>query len=187
MVLAVRVAAALTASFVFGAVDQFLGGIWMAEHVGFWTISVSAMSAPWLALPFVVGCTQERAGRAARLGLAATVSALLGYFVMTVSPIEGVRLSSVVVSTYLRSQLHVILPGLVTGPLYGWFGYRWRTSRAWASAALIAGAFCFEPLARSLDGQPLGSTSVSVAEVMVGIIAAAFLAAQVRGPARDRN
>jgi hypothetical protein len=145
------------------------------------------MSAPWLALPFIVGCTQERAARAAWLGLAATTCALLGYFAMTLSPIEGVRLSSVVVPSYLRSQLHVILPGLVTGPLYGWFGHRWRTSRAWASAALISGAFCLEPLARFLSGQSLGSTTVSVVEVIVGVIAAVFLAARVRGPERYRS
>ncbi len=177
-----RMAAVLIASFVFGAVDQYLGGIWMAEHVGFWTISVSAMSAPWLALPFAIGCTQERAGRAARLGLTATGLALLGYFVMTLSPVEGARLSSVTVSSYLHSQFHVIAPGLVTGPLYGWFGYRWRTLRAWCSAALVAGAFCFEPLARSLAGQPLGSASVSTAEVAVGVIVATVLAtARVTG------
>jgi hypothetical protein len=172
-----RVAAVLGASFLFGAFDQYLGGIWMAEHVGFWTISVSAMSAPWLALPFAMGCTQERAGRAARLGLAGTVFALLGYFVMTLSPVEGVRLSSVVVPRFLYSQLHVIVPGLLTGPLYGWFGYRWRTSRSWASAALVVGAFCLEPLARALCGQPLGSTTVSTAEVAAGVVAAVLLTA----------
>jgi hypothetical protein len=161
----------------FGAFDQYLGGLWFVEHVGFWTISVSAMSAPWLALPFAIGCTQNRAGRAALLGLAGTGCALLGYFVMTLSPIEGVRPSSVVIPMFLHSQLHVIVPGLVTGPLYGWLGHRWRTLRSWASAALVAGAFCLEPLARWLYGQPLGSASVSTAEVVLGVIAATLLAA----------
>src|SRR6202035_6005109 len=44
-----------TAAFCFGAVDQYLGASWVSTHVGFWTIAVSGLSAPWLLLAFGAG------------------------------------------------------------------------------------------------------------------------------------
>ena len=69
----------------FGAADQYLGSM---SWLGPWASTAAQMSAPWLILPFVVGITQQRARRAAALGLVVTVSALLGYFAMTYSPME---------------------------------------------------------------------------------------------------
>ena len=48
----------------------------------------------------------------------------------------------------LGSQWANIVGGLLTGPLFGLLGQRWRTRRSWLSAALIAGALCLEPAAR---------------------------------------
>ena len=47
---------------------------------------------PGLILPFVAGWTQVRTGRAMLMGLVATLSALVGYFALTLSPLEGVPL-----------------------------------------------------------------------------------------------
>jgi len=41
----------------------------------------------------------------------------------------------------------------VTGPLYGFLGQRWRTRRAWISAALVAGALCLEPFVLTAAGR----------------------------------
>ena len=111
------------------------------------------MSATWLLLPFLAGLTRERAAPAAALGLLVTYAGLLGYFVMTLSPLEGVALSQVHLAAFLRSQSDLLVGGLLSGPLFGWLGQRWRVSRSWASALLIAGAVCGEPLARALVGR----------------------------------
>jgi hypothetical protein len=161
--------------FVFGAVDQYLGASWSILHLGFWSVSLSLMSAPWLALPFAAGATQRDARRAATLGLFVTLSALLGYFVMTLSPMEGVSARNVHLLPFLRSQLHVIGPGLLSGPVFGWLGGRWRTSRSWLSAAALAGAFLLEPQARRLVGDNLPTPAIARLEVGVGLaLVAAF-------------
>jgi hypothetical protein len=164
---------AIVVGFVFGGADQYLGSI---VSLGPWAVSVSGMSAPWLVLPFVFGCTQERASRAALVGAVATGSALTGYFVMTLSPIEGVSLSGINFIDFARSQEANIVGGVVTGPLFGWLGWRWRSERSWLSAVLVAGALCLEPIARLAVGR-LGSPSlVWIAEVAIGISLAAYFA-----------
>jgi TctA family transporter len=70
----------------FGAADQQPGTL--TAELGPWTSTAAQVSAPWLVLPFLIGMTQQRARRAAVLGLVVTASALLGYFAMTYSPIE---------------------------------------------------------------------------------------------------
>jgi cytochrome b561 len=162
-------------AFLFGAADQYVGGLWSATHIGFWTIDVSMMSAPWLALPFLVGARAPAASRAAWIGALATFAALLGYFTMTLSPIEGVALRQIHPLPFLVSQLHVILPAVVTGPLWGWLGHRWRTRRSWVSAVSVAVPFCLEPLARSIYGQPFAAAHAATAEAMTGILVMGLL------------
>jgi hypothetical protein len=172
---------------VFGAGDQYLGSLRSMVALGPWTVSVSQMSALWLVLPFAFGCTQDRRRRAMVVGLVVTVSALLGYFAMTLSPIEGVALSNVPagIVRLLRSNLVVIVGGLVTAPAFGLLGQRWRVSRSWASAAFAAGALLLEPLARQIDGRLLGPSWVWAAEVALGAcLVAGFVLA---GTARRRS
>src|SRR5664280_627165 len=133
---------AILVGFAFGAVDQYLGSrVMLGSHfmLGPWASTVSAASAPWLVLPFVVGCSQVHARRAIALGLVATLAALGGYFALMWSPPEGVWLSQSLphLPTLLGSQWANIVGGLVTGPLFGLLGQRWRTRRSWASAALV--------------------------------------------------
>ena len=81
---------AIAIGFVFGALDQYLGTVHVTSHLGWWTITVSGMSAPWLILPFLAGLTQERAKRAVALGVVVVLAALAGYFAMSNSVFEGV-------------------------------------------------------------------------------------------------
>jgi hypothetical protein len=157
--------------FAFGAGDQYLGSLKSLVALGPWTVSVSQMSALWLLLPFAFGCTQDQPRRAALVGLMATVAGLVGYYAMTVSPIEGVALhhAPAAASAVLRSNVPVILGGLVTGPLFGLLGQRWRVHRSWLSAAIIVGALLFEPLARQVKGELFGPPWVWRAEVALGI------------------
>src|SRR5947207_3513270 len=158
------------AGFLFGAGDQYLGSLRPMLALGIWTLSVSQMSALWLLLPFAFGCTQDRPRRAMLVGLAATGAALAGYLVMTVSPMEGVpihRFPTAAVA-FAASNMLWIVGGAVTGPLFGWLGHRWRARRWWVTAAVVGGAFLFEPLARSLRGQLFGRWWVWGAEAAVG-------------------
>jgi hypothetical protein len=132
----------LIASLIFGGVDQYVGSFPTLS----WGASASLLSAPWLLIAFLAGWTQLGARRGALLGLACTYCALLGYAAMTLSPVEGVQLSWRLVTGFCRSEAPVLIGGLVTGPLFGWFGHRWRIARAWLGAVLTAAAFCFEPL-----------------------------------------
>jgi hypothetical protein len=172
---------------VFGAGDQYLGSLRSMVALGPWTVSVSQMSALWLLLPFAFGCTQDRPRRAMVVGLVVTVSALVGYFAMTLSPMEGVALSSAPagIVPLLRSNLVVILGGLVTAPAFGLLGQRWRVRRSLASAAFVAGALLLEPLARQMNGKLFGPGWVWAAEVALG--ACLVLCFLVAGTARRRT
>jgi Family of unknown function (DUF6518) len=164
----------------FGAADQQLGTL--TAELGPWTSTAAQMSAPWLVLPFLIGLTQSDARRAAVLGLVVTASALVGYFAMTYSPLEIHpwtldRFTSgfVAVTTSGYNPLY-ILGGLVTGPLFGLLGQRWRLRRSWISAAMVAGALCLEPLARLASGQLMPPAPVWAVEVTFGVVVAALFA-----------
>ena len=178
---------AVIAGLIFGAVDQFLGTL----HFGPWGWTVSGMSAPWLILPFLAGMTQERRRRAMGMGLAVTMAALAGYFAMSHSPMEGVPLNRVfgrvwtMVSTGYNPLW--ILAGILTGPLYGFLGYRWRVARSWISAALIASALCFEPLALGVAGRLSGPPVVWGAEVAIGTVVAVWFAFVIAMSRRARE
>jgi hypothetical protein len=162
---------------VFGAGDQYVGSL---QSPGLWTVSLSLLSAPWLVLPFIFGCSQLRSRRAAAVGLIVSLSALLGYFLMIMGPFEGGR------SSFNLQEIHGLLVsngrniagGFVTGPLYGFLGQRWRTRRAWVSAVLVAGALCLEPLAQTVAGNHYpGATRVWPVEIAAGIAMAGYFLA----------
>jgi hypothetical protein len=135
------------------------------------------MSAPWLALPFAFGMTQAGARRAALVGLTATGAGLLGYFALTLSPLEGVSLSQVHLIQFVGSQRLNLVGGAVTGPVFGILGYRWRTSRSATSAILVAGPFCLEPLARYAVGRLYPPDLVWAVEIVIGVSFAGYFAA----------
>jgi len=167
---------AVAAGFAFGGADQYLGS---RIALGPWASSVSAMSAPWLLVPFAAGTTQRTLRRALLLGLVVTLAALAGYFALTLSPWEGVPLgrTPTALVALLASNVRIILGGLVSGPLFGVLGWRWRTARSWSSAALLAAAFCLEPLARLATGRLYGPGLVWGVEVALGVSLAGFFAA----------
>jgi len=163
----------------FGAADQYLGSM---SWLGPWAATTAQVSAPWLILPFLIGMTQHRARRAAVLGLVVTGSSLLGYYAMTYSPMEIHpwslnRFTTGMVAVTTRGWYNTlyILGGLVTGPLFGLLGQRWRIRRWWVSATVVAGALCLEPIARWVTGQlPYAAPHVWEVEIAVGSVAAAI-------------
>lgn len=165
---------------VFGGADQQLG-----TH-GVWGATAAQVSAPWLVLPFVIGLTQTRARRAAVLGLVATAAALIGYFGTTYSPLEihpwtfhRFITGFVAVTTKGIYNPLYIAGGMVTGPVFGFLGQRWRVERSWVSAALVAGALCLEPLARVATGHLYPPAHVWTIEVVLGAVVAVSFASMV--------
>jgi hypothetical protein len=168
------VAFALVLAAAFGGTDQYLGS--MPWHP--WAADISLLSAPWLVLAFLAGCTQRDPRRAALLGLGCTITALVGYGLMTLSPVEGAQLTARTVSGFARSESAVLVGGLFTGPLFGWFGQQWRTRGAWIGAIVTAAVVCLEPLARVEAGSAVRVRAVWVAEVAVGLAMATYVVAR---------
>jgi hypothetical protein len=166
---------------VFGAGDQYLGTIHAVNVMGWWSISVSQLSAPWLILPFLVGATQGRPHRAAMAGLVVTLSALAGYFAMTLSPMEGVHFSLVSLRGLMGTNQLNEIGGLVFGPLFGWLGYRWHARRSWLAAALVTGALCLEPVAVTVAGRNDGRSGfVWAFEIVVGVVVGTWCLVSIR-------
>jgi hypothetical protein len=89
---------------------------------------------------------------------------------MMLSPIEGVAVQSIHWGLEVRSQLHIILPALITGPAFGWLGWYWRATRTRLPGILMAGFFVLEPLVRLLDKQLIDPGSLTwPAEVALGL------------------
>src|ERR687886_2002634 len=93
-------ALALVLAALFGAGDQYLGSFSMHP----WMSDVSLLSAPWLVLAFLGGWTQRDARRAAVLGLGCTLSALIGYGVMTLSPVENAHAGIASIAAFAASE-----------------------------------------------------------------------------------
>jgi Family of unknown function (DUF6518) len=165
------IALALVLSAAFGAGDQYLGSLTGSGHVwaAGWSSDISLLSAPWVVLAFVAGTTQRNPRRAALLGLACTYTALLGYGIMTLSPVEHAHVTVATLRGFVVSERLVLVGGVVTGPLFGWFGQQWRTRRAITGALATAATLCLEPLARKVTIDPIGQRDVWAAEVGVGL------------------
>jgi hypothetical protein len=156
----------------FGAADQFLGA--RAWIVGSWAIGASLLSAPWLLVAFAAGWAQPTARRAVTLGFVCTLTALLGYWAMTLSPIEGAVVTLRSVGGLLVGQSTFAIGAVVTGPIFGWLGYRWGTRRDRLSGLAAALVVCFEPLAHALAGPAVSLNGVWETEVMAGLLMAIY-------------
>ena len=169
----------------FGGADQYLGS---RIALGPWASSVSAMSAPWLLLPFVFGATQAQRRHAIAVGLVVTLAALAGYFALTLSPLEGVALGRFPgdLAALARSNVRNIVGGLISGPLFGALGWRWRTTRSRASAGLIAAAFWLEPPARLAVGQLPSPAVVWGIEIALGVCLAGYFVRAARRASAGR-
>jgi hypothetical protein len=167
---------ALVVAAVFGGADQYLGSL--SWHP--WAAEVSLLSAPWLVLAFLAGATQRDPKWAALLGLACTAAALVGYGLMTLSPVENAQLSVASAGALVHSESRVIVGGLFTGPLFGWLGQRWHVKGAWLGAVATAAAVCLEPLARVPAGSTIRFREVWLAEIAAGVVLAIFFVAYAR-------
>jgi hypothetical protein len=96
---------------------------------------------------------------------------------MTLSPVEHAHLTVATLRGFVVSERSVLVGGVVTGPLFGWFGQQWRTRRAWLGALATAAALCLEPLVRRASIDPIRVRTVWIVEVAAGLALAAYVAA----------
>lgn len=183
----------LAAAAAFGAADQYLGTVRFLVEFGRWPSTASQVSATWLLLPFLAGCTQRSARSSAAIGLVSTQVALLAYALMTVSPFEGVALAAApsAFAAMAAANMVYVLCGLVSGPAYGWLGFRWRTARSPVAAAFVIGALCLEPFVRATVGRRYDPAVVWQVEIALGIAVAigfaTMIAARRRALPADRR
>jgi hypothetical protein len=162
-----------------GSIPRFPHGgqrVGLLDHVAERSLGAVADTA------FLAGRTQGQPRRAAGTGLVVRLTALAGYFAMTLSPMEGVHFHLAELSGLVRSNAVNVVGGLVMGPLFGWLGYRWRTGRSWLAATLVVGALCMEPFAVTAVGRDSGQSQVVwMAEVFAGVATGAWCLAVLRG------
>jgi Family of unknown function (DUF6518) len=169
---------------IFGGADQYLGSL--AGHPS--ATAVSLLSAPWLLVAFVAGWTQPTPKRAVVFGVLCTLAALGGYWLMTLSPLEGAHLSLRLIRGLIVSQVVLVAGAFVAGPLFGWLGNRWRNDRWRIGAFALAAAVCIEPLAHAAVGSAIRSPAVWGGEVALGLLMAAYVVSQTRpGLSRRAN
>jgi hypothetical protein len=162
----------------FGAADQWLGTSHLPGGYNPVATTISGLSAPWLLVAFCSGCTQTRPWKGAFIGLGATLAALAGYFAMMWSPAEGVHMTLATMGhQVIRTQAQNVIGGLITGPVYGWLGHRWRVGKSVLSALLAASPMPLEPIALVLAGLAWGPPAAYVAEVIAGILLAGYFIA----------
>lgn len=173
----------------FGAGDQYLGSSSSSPV----DATLSLISAPWLLLPFIVGCTQRHAGRATVMGAVVTVAGVVGYTAMILSPVEGVHgARTQLIFAVISSQKRWFLAALLAGPSYGLLGQRWRTTRSVISGLLAAAPLVLEPVIRLVRLQGDRQPRVYLIELAVGVLAACYVAVALsrsrkhaRRPAHD--
>ncbi|HET6815802.1 MAG TPA: DUF6518 family protein [Mycobacteriales bacterium] len=169
----VVIALCLFMALAFGGLDQYVGSF-SAHPLG---ADVSGLSAPWLVLPFVFGATQATSRRAALLGLGTTLVALVGYMLMTFSPLENAHLTLTGLIGFLRGgNMRWFGAGVVTGPVFAWLGYHWRARRAMIAGLAVAALVCLEPFFRHEYGNAIRSTLVATCEVAAGMAFALAIA-----------
>jgi len=176
----VNVVVAIVLGAAFGGGDQYLGSL--SAHP--WGADISLLSAPWLVLAFLAGWTQPTARRGALLGLGCTLAAWLGYGLMTLSPLENAHLTAASAAAFVASESRWLAASFLSGPFFGWLGWRWRAHRAWTGALAVALAVALEPAVRSQTRvYAIRFRWIEVAEVATGCA----LALAVLVAARERR
>ena len=171
----------------FGAGDQYLGTTHVIVHMGAWTTAVSNMSALWLIVPFLAGWSQPTQRRAIAAGVVSLLAAFTGYWMLTLSPLEGVSTAQAVggLAPLVGGHAFWLFGGALGAPLFGMLGYRWRSNRAWSSAFAVSVVLLLEPaawLASGLGPRLTDARPVWTGEIAAGVATAfAFAFARLRG------
>jgi hypothetical protein len=145
------------------------------------------ISAPWLLLSFLAGACVPRVRLAVVLGLGAALTALAAFYAAESVILDLGRHPWITdLSLTVRAGRIYFIQALLSGPLFGALGGIWAKRRSALVAAGVALLFAFEPLIIWANEQRVGGRVGSgeltqhpwmwISEVLVGLIAAAFIA-----------
>ncbi len=158
--------------------------------------AIGNLSAVWLLLPFVCGALVAggKVFWGAVAGTLATFSALTGFYASNAFVLDlGPHSSFQDLTLSMHSEIFWLQLGLVSGPVFGALGARWRRTRSTSLVVLIAAFFVFEPLAwfayHGTTSADVSWEAVWVGEALTGlcacVLAVAFGRRGVAQEARD--
>jgi hypothetical protein len=144
-----RVCAVLVVAFAFGvfaawAKGQNTGG---ERYVSQLRGALGNLSTPWLLIAFFAGMQSSRPPRGALVGLAATVCALVGFYLLS-TLVENLGGHGFVgdLRLELSGNRAYFEGGIVTGPVFGALGSWWRRRPTARTSLLAGGLLIAEPL-----------------------------------------
>jgi len=177
----------LVAAAAFGAVEQWAG----TGHSAFVT-ALGGMAAPWLVLPFLVGASRASRGGARVHGFAVALVAVIGFLTANAGPVQALTSGPSAVLWAMLDQLPWLFGAVVSGPVYGLLGYRWRVTRSWPVALAVSAPVMLEPALRwwlSSRGMLIWApyAPVAWAEALAGLVlTAAAITIGLRGGMCER-
>lgn len=135
--------------------------------------TLADLSTPWLLVAFIPGALSRRWWSGALLGLLATMSALLGFYLVTSLLVD---LGGHGVAGDLWRELYAnriyLVSGVLSGPLFGALGAWWRTTRS-LGASVVAGTLLMgEPIVLAVLGILIPATAVGRDGVSIAVSAA---------------
>lgn len=114
---------------------------------------VGNLSTPWLVVALLAGAHATRIRTGALLGLAATMSALVGFYVLTTFVIDlGTHSWIGDLRRELEANRVYFQGGLLSGPLFGAVGAWWNRGRAFGKSMLVGALLIAEPVALAAIG-----------------------------------
>jgi Family of unknown function (DUF6518) len=113
--------------------------------------TIGSLSTPWVLIPFVAGAVCVRPRWGALVGLAATVSALTGWYLCAtlVEDLGGHGFLGDLRLEFTANRVYFV-GGLITGPLFGALGSWWRRERRFPTAVVAGALLIGEPVVLGL-------------------------------------
>jgi len=141
---------------------------------------IGNLSTPWLLVAFIPGTWTTRSRDGAIVGLVATMSALVGFYVLTSLLVDagGHGIGDTLRRELWANRLY-FASGALSGPLFGALGAWWRTTRSLRATVLAGGLLMGEPIVMGALGLLFPSTivgldgvsiTVYVSELALGVI-----------------
>jgi uncharacterized protein DUF6518 len=129
--------------------------------------ALANISTPWVLIAWFAGSRSTRIGSGILLGLAATVVALVGFYVVC-GVVEAMRNDVVSSSMAWMSANRVWFEaGMVSGPLFGALGAWWARRRS-PSAFAVAGLLMVGGIVPGFGVSGTASIAVHVVEIAAG-------------------
>ncbi|MCW2965510.1 MAG: hypothetical protein JWO17_2762 [Actinomycetia bacterium] len=147
------------------------------------------MSAPWVVVPFLAGARYSSVWRATLVGIAATLAALLGFYVAEAAILDlGSHPWYTDLQLTLRAGRYWATWGFLSGAVYGALGGIWASRRIAAALAAVGLAFICEPLIVLVLSRAgiwggaglLEHRWIWISEVLSGLACIAFVAVETR-------